>query len=149
MKKFYLLIVLGSLVTLAACEMTGTAYPVNKAAMKRQITEFKYTSAGIGRGPVKATMSDGEVLQGEFTTVSSGMTQTYSHATAQGFSNGTAFDNKGNTAYGSGTSTATANGASTTYGGTGGGVANLIGNQGTAMKCTYSLNSLTGGGVAD
>lgn len=147
MKKLNYFLVFTAILSLTACEMTVAAYPTNKAAMKRQITEFKYTDTGMGSGPVKVTMSDGEILQGEYTTVSSGMTQTFSQATAQGYATGSSFDSNGNSSFGTATSTASANGSSLTIGGTGGGIANLVGNKGTAMKCNYSTNSLTGSGA--
>jgi hypothetical protein len=115
--------------------------------MKRQLLEFRYTNTGSGTGPITVTMSDGEVLTGEYTTTSSGITQTVSNAAAQGTAAGNAFDSNGNMAISNGTGTAFASGTSTTVGGTGGGIANLIGNKGTAMKCTYSINSLTGAGA--
>jgi hypothetical protein len=77
---------------LAGCMGSGTVYPINDQAIQQGTPKIEFMRYGIGRGPVTITMSNGEVLKGEYRTISNvGMGFGFSGgrtATAVGFGGG-------------------------------------------------------------
>lgn len=60
------LLPLMALVAIAGCADQARIYPMDDAALKLGTPKIEFTRYGMGRGPVKITMPDGEVLQGEY-----------------------------------------------------------------------------------
>jgi len=54
------------LVTISACTDTADTFPMNAAAQRLGPIKASFVRTGAGRGPVTITMSDGEVLTGEY-----------------------------------------------------------------------------------
>jgi hypothetical protein len=59
-------IVLASLIALGGCTDTADVFPMNAAAKDLGPVKVTFVRTGTGRGPVSITMSDGEVLTGEY-----------------------------------------------------------------------------------
>ena len=51
---------------LASCTQDARVYPIDPAAAQAGIPKFEFTRQGVGHGPVKVTMPDGEILIGEY-----------------------------------------------------------------------------------
>lgn len=113
---------------LGACSRDARLYPANELAGKG-LLQAKFTDSGLGKGPVKIVMPDGEVLTGEFTTMD---TTTY------GF--GTVFASVGR-------SSGFASGSSAAISGSMPGIVNAIGPNGTTLKCDYTVNTFTSSGA--
>ncbi len=109
----------------AGCTATARLYPANDIAAATGILTFSYEDTGLGYGPVSLRMPDGEMLTGEYTTVSTtdttfGTIMSGGQVSSfQGFSSG----------------------------GGSPGTASLIGNRGTLMQCEYIAGDFSGTGT--
>jgi len=126
--------------SLIACTASVRLYPVNDLAAPTGVLVGEYVNYGIGSGRVTVRMPNGEVLQGEYTTVDTSTT---------GF--GSIFSQVSGSAYGTGgtvatSGTGTAFGSATYVKGASPGVVSLFGNRGTSMQCEYFVNNLSGSG---
>jgi hypothetical protein len=55
-----------ALLTLMGCTDTADTFPMNQAAKDLGPVKVSFVRTGVGRGPVTITLSDGEVLTGEY-----------------------------------------------------------------------------------
>jgi hypothetical protein len=115
-------------VALGACAREARLYPANTEAGVG-LLKAEFTDSGMGKGPIKITMPDGEVLTGEFST-----TDTSSY----GF--GSAVATNGRIA------PVIATASTTAVPGSMPGVVTAIGPSGTSLRCEYLVNSMTGSG---
>jgi len=51
---------------LASCTQDARVYPLDPAAAQAGTPKIEFTRQGLGHGPVKVTMPDGEILTGEY-----------------------------------------------------------------------------------
>ncbi|MDE3080809.1 MAG: hypothetical protein KGI94_12330 [Paracoccaceae bacterium] len=63
-------------ISLASCASTSDIFPLNAAAKQIGEPKIKFVREGIGRGPVTATMPDGEKLTGHYIVGSNGFVGT-------------------------------------------------------------------------
>ena len=52
--------------TLAGCAATADTFPLNSAAKQAGPLKVEFDRTGVGSGPVRITMADGEVLTGQY-----------------------------------------------------------------------------------
>lgn len=119
---------LATALAVSGCSRDARLYPANLEAGPAAV-KAKFTDAGMGTGPVELTLPDGEVLRGEFGTIS---TATY------GFGSGYAT---------SGTRSVLTTGSVSSVPGSMPGRVALIGDRGTRGECEYQVNSWTSSGT--
>lgn len=119
---------------LAGCatERAARLYPANDAAMPLGVLEARFMAHGTGNGEVEITLSDGELLKGEYSIVRDG---------AIGF--GTIFAS----VYGP-RGSASGSAFSTSYAmeGRSPGIASAFGTKGTRMQCEFYNDNWSGHG---
>jgi len=130
MKKLFLLIFV--LFVLGGCTKQARLYPVNDMASKTGVLEAEYKDSGMGGGQVTIIMPDGEILNGEYSTVD---TSNVGFGSIYASVYGT-----GGSAFGSGTAT------SYSVPGSSPGIVSLFGNKGTMMQCEYFVSNWSGKG---
>jgi len=112
--------------------MQARLYPINHQAAKTGIIRVTFIDTLMGQGELSAILPDGEVLQGEYTTVDSSSRSygnIYTHISSTLGS-----------AYGYGST------SSTTIQGSSPGNATLYGNNGTRVDCDYIANNFSRNG---
>lgn len=116
----------------AGCAGTVTLYPANEVAQKTGVITAEITKYGVGSGPIKLSMPDGEILTGQYTVMVGGST---------------AYGSVFASAYGPG-GMATANGTGMTMDipNSSNGVANAAGPKGTTAYCEFQNNNMAGHG---
>jgi hypothetical protein len=134
MKKLALLFVV--LIFLPACTSTKHArlYPFNELASQTGVLQAEYLDSGMGGGQVTITMPDGEILNGEYSTVD--------NSTVGFGSIYTSVYGTGGSAFGSGSAT------SFSVPGSSPGIASFYGTNGTMMQCEYFVSRSGKGGGA-
>ncbi len=122
------------LAALAACTVTRTVhlYPAGPGTSETAVLQGKIVGHGQGHGIAEITMSDGEILRGEYSIVFGG---------SMGFGTiiGSAYGSGGGASV-SGTS------ANVSVDGRGEGSASLVGDRGTSAQCEFLNANMTGHG---
>jgi hypothetical protein len=119
------IIIVGVCGLFTACSREARLYPSNDSAASLGFIKAQYVDYGLGHGPITAELPNGEKLSGEYSTEDNAV---------YGF--GSVISKLGNT---------TMSGA--TLGGSQRGVASLIGERGTRMRCEYFVNVMTASGA--
>ena len=134
MKKQALLVVI--MFFLFGCTSTKQArlYPVNDKAAETGTLQAKYVDSGVGGGKASIIMPDGEILNGEYSTVD--------NSTVGFGSIYTSVYGTGGSAFGSGSAT------SFSVPGSSPGIASFYGTNGTMMQCEYFVSRSGKGGGA-
>ena len=134
MKKQALLVVI--MLFLLGCTSTKQArlYPVNDKAAETGTLQAKYVDSGAGGGEASIIMPDGEILNGEYSTVD--------NSTVGFGSIYTSVYGTGGSAFGSGSAT------SFSVPGSSPGIAPFYGTNGTMMQCEYFVSRSGKGGGA-
>lgn len=117
---------------IVGCSRNARLYPANDVATVGGVLTAHFMSYGTGNGEMEITLTDGEVLKGEYSIVRGG---------AMGFGN------VYGSVYGAGGSS-TVSGSTNSYVVPGGspGMASLFGNKGTSMECEFYNDNFSGHG---
>ena len=132
MKKQALLVVI--MFFLFGCTSTKQArlYPVNDKAAETGTLQAKYVDSGVGGGEASIIMPDGEILNGEYSTVDNSTVGFGSIYTSVNVAGGAAFGS----------------GSATSVPGSSPGIASFYGTNGTMMQCEYFVSRSGKGGGA-
>ncbi len=124
MKKQALLVVI--MFFLFGCTSTKQArlYPVNDKAAETGTLQVKYVDSGAGGGEASIIMPDGEILNGEYSTVDNSTVGFGSIYTSVNVAGGAAFGS----------------GSSFSVPGSSPGIASFYGTNGTMMQCEYFVS---------
>ena len=120
------------LVVLSGCTKQARLYPVNDKAAETGILQAKYVDSGAGGGKASIIMPDGEILNGEYSTVD--------NSTVGFGSIYTSVYGTGGAAFGSGSAT------SFSVPGSSPGIVSFYGTNGTMMQCEYFVSTWSGKG---
>ena len=118
--------------SLSGCAGTVTLYPANDIAQKAGVITAEIKKYGMGSGPIKLTMPDGEILTGQYTVMVGG-------STGFGSVYASVYGPEGARS-GTGTSTMVNIPNSSP------GVANAAGPKGTTVYCEFQNNNMAGHG---